>query len=159
MRRDGGGAGSGKLPGVGRGKPPAGPVQVKTAPCFPEDTRNRHVDGNERPVAVEASARASTAPLSSALEPEFRKLARRWRQETAQISDVHEKVLHPAHLRIIGLGPDVLPLVFAELEQRPTLWFWALEALTGADPVPEGTSSMKAAREAWLAYGRQHGYL
>jgi hypothetical protein len=90
---------------------------------------------------------------------EFHHLADRWREETAQVSDVHEKILHPAYLRIMGLGPDVLPLIFRELEQRPSLWFWALEALTGEDPVPSDLDSMKEVREAWLAYGRRRGYI
>lgn len=98
-------------------------------------------------------------PIRPELEPEFRRLADRWRQETAQVSDVHEIVLHPSYLRIIGLGPDAIPLVLNELRQRPGFWFTALEALTGIDPVPPETIGTKAIREAWLAWGARNGYL
>ena len=101
---------------------------------------------------------AKKPKVSASLRQEFQELAARWRLATEQSSDPYEKIAHPAHLRIIGLGPDVLPLVFVELAERGGLWFWALEALTGDDPVPE-QATMKEVREAWLTYGRQHGYV
>lgn len=45
-----------------------------------------------------------------------------------------EMAMHPAYQRIIGLGPEVAPLLLRELERQPDHWFWALKALTGADP-------------------------
>jgi len=37
-------------------------------------------------------------------------------------------------------------------------WFWALNAITGTDPVPAGSTFQEAA-EAWLKWGRERGYL
>ena len=44
--------------------------------------------------------------------------------------------MSPSYQRIIGLGSAVVPLLLRELERQPDHWFWALKAITGADPVP-----------------------
>lgn len=88
----------------------------------------------------------------------FGELAQRWRRETAAYSVVQKKVLHPAYQRIIGLGPAAIPLILRELQQEPGHWFWALHALTGEDPASAG-STFQEAVEAWLQWGREHGYV
>jgi hypothetical protein len=55
------------------------------------------------------------------------------------------------------MGPQALPLIFATLNAYKILWFWALNAITGEDPVPEGANG-DAAVEAWAGWARQHGY-
>jgi hypothetical protein len=103
---------------------------------------------------------------SSAIEPPrqlaelFQELAKRWRAETLYLSSSTEIAMHPAYQRIIGLGPAVLPLILAELERQPDHWFWALHALTGADPVPpEGRGKLPIMTRAWLEWGRENGLL
>lgn len=67
--------------------------------------------------------------------------------------------MHPAYQQIIGLGPDVVPLLLAELEGHPDHWFWALHAITREDPVPsESRGKIKAMAQAWLDWGKRHGY-
>ena len=82
-------------------------------------------------------------------------MADTWRSETQFTSDAHEVVLNRSYQRIIGLGPNAVSLVIEELEQRNGHWFWALDAMTGADPVLEEQwgdfSQMKA---AWLNWWR-----
>ena len=112
----------------------------------------------ETPQKGGVGSRKTGRPVPTSLRQEFQELSARWRLATEQSSDPLEKIAHPAHLRIIGLGPEVLPLVFSELAERGGLWFWALEALTGEDPVTQ-PASMKEVREAWISYGRQHGYV
>jgi hypothetical protein len=92
------------------------------------------------------------------LEAEFNRLTAEWRAATEQSSDPMEILLHPACRKIIGLGPDILPLIFQELQRRPGLWFWALEELTGENPVPPQTEKLKQVRDAWLDFGRRRGY-
>ena len=87
----------------------------------------------------------------------FRQLAEHWRRDTRYVSLAKKKVLHPAYQRIIGLGPQALPLIFEELRQRPSQWFWALECITGEDPAKH-SSTFKEAVEEWLAWARQNGY-
>ncbi|PWU20449.1 MAG: hypothetical protein C5B50_03840 [Verrucomicrobia bacterium] len=67
-------------------------------------------------------------------------------------------MLHPAYQRIIGFGPVAIPLILRELEREPAHWFWALNAISGEDPAPEGSTFDEAAA-AWLKWGRERGYI
>src|SRR4051812_35619155 len=83
----------------------------------------------------------------------FRQLAGDWRAGTRYLSSATEIATHPAYQRIIGLGPQVIPLILAELEKQPEHWFWALAALTGEDPVPETDHGrVWAMAAAWLKW-------
>ncbi len=88
----------------------------------------------------------------------FRTLAEHWRRDTRFVSLARKKIMHPAYQRIIGLGPQALPLIFKELKQRPSQWFWALECITGEDPARD-SSTFADAVEQWLAWARRNGYL
>ena len=92
------------------------------------------------------------------LEREFNVLADEWRQQTAMLSFVDKKVMHPAYQRIIGMGKQVVPLILRELQERPSYWFWALKSITGADPVKPGDTFAKAAA-AWIDWGKAQGYI
>jgi hypothetical protein len=70
------------------------------------------------------------------LEQVFDQLARGWKEERGPTSSATEMALCPSYQRIIGLGPAVVPLLLRELDRDPDHWFWALKAITGADPVP-----------------------
>jgi hypothetical protein len=88
----------------------------------------------------------------------FSDLAQRWRRETVAHSVLQKKVLHPAYQRIIGLGPAVVPCILRELREQPAHWFWALNAITGEDPAPAG-STFEEAAQAWLKWGEERGFL
>ncbi len=94
----------------------------------------------------------------SELAQRFAEFAGKWRRETAVLSNVHRIILHPAYQRIIGLGPDAVPLILKELSQRSGHWFWALHAITGEDPVTSG-ATFKEAVDTWLNWGRAKGYV
>lgn len=67
--------------------------------------------------------------------------------------------MHSAYQQIIGLGPAVVPLLLAELDREPDHWFWALKAITGADPLPpDGRGRVGEMTQAWLRWGREQGY-
>lgn len=88
----------------------------------------------------------------------FQALAETWRREVQFLSSVTEMVLHPAYQRIIGMGTAVVPHLLRELECRPDHWFWALTAITGADPVkPEDRGKLSKMTEAWLRWGKEQG--
>jgi hypothetical protein len=88
----------------------------------------------------------------------FAKLTDRWRVETAALSSVTQKAMHPAYQEIIGLGRDAVPLILRELKRRPDHWFWALRAITGEDPIePNQCGRVLQMAEAWLRWGREHG--
>lgn len=94
------------------------------------------------------------------LEALFNTLAERWKQETRLLSSTSAIATHPAYQRIIGLGPQVIPLILAELQREPGHWFWALAALTGENPVPPADQGrMPAMTAAWLKWGRENGWI
>jgi len=93
------------------------------------------------------------------IEHQFSQLARQWQAETAMLSALSQKVLHPAYQRIIGMGAPVIPLLLRELEHEPNHWFWALKAITGANPIqPDHRGRIKQMARDWLDWGRDHGY-
>jgi hypothetical protein len=75
------------------------------------------------------------------------------------LSVVSKIAIHPAYQRIIGMGQPVIPLIFRELEREPDHWFWALQSITGENPVSvdrQGNITQMAA--AWLEWGKAHGH-
>ncbi len=68
--------------------------------------------------------------------------------------------MDPAYQRIIGMGPNAIPLILREWTEKPEPWHWALRSITGADPVsPADRGRIGAMREAWLRWAEQNGYL
>jgi len=103
-----------------------------------------------RPSAIERT--------NSTVRALFDELSQQWRAATMFESNVERIVLHQAYQRIIGLGPQVVPYIFQELEKAPDHWFWALTAIVGEDHGAQQTS-ISAAAEAWLAWGRNAGII
>ena len=102
----------------------------------------------------------SVEPDDEALKRRFDTLVSEWKPAVAAMSSVMRMAMHPAYQRIIGLGPRAVPLLLRELERDPHHWFWALNVITGEDPVPaECSGDMRAVREAWLEWGRSKGFL
>ena len=92
------------------------------------------------------------------LERTFNALVEQWRADTIFLSSIDKMAMHPAYQRIIGLGPQALPLILHELQTQPDHWFWALHAISGEDPVQPGDNFDKAVN-AWLAWGKERGYV
>lgn len=75
------------------------------------------------------------------------------------LSILSKKVIHPAYQRIIGMGDKAIPLLMRELKREPNHWFWALRAITGANPVkPENRGRVKRMAQDWLDWGHEHDY-
>lgn len=106
------------------------------------------------------SATAGQAPSPGTnLEDLFLSLAQCWKQERGPSSSTTELALCPSYQRIIGLGPAVVPLLLRELEREPDHWFWALKAITGADPVPDSSrGKIREMARLWVDWGRKQGY-
>jgi hypothetical protein len=104
------------------------------------------------------------APLPTSVvdqaEARFKNLTEQWESDTRHISSVSQIILHPAYQQIIGMGPIALPFILARLTQEAHHWFWALQSITGENPVPpDAVGNMPRMRDVWLKWARDHGFL
>ena len=89
---------------------------------------------------------------------EFERLAEEWRADTQFASSPSDVAMHPAYQRIIGMGSEVVGMILDALRTDPRLWFWALRAITGEDPVPAGArGNVHEMAEAWIRWGQERG--
>jgi hypothetical protein len=86
----------------------------------------------------------------------FSRLLREWKDETEYATSVSEAALHPAYQQIIGLGPQVVPLIIRELAAELDHWFWALASITGLD-VAEGATTLADAATRWTEWAQAQG--
>lgn len=96
-------------------------------------------------------------------EAKFGSLVEAWYRERGTSSSITEIVLCSSYLAIIAMGKDkAVPLILAQIEREgddPDHWFWALQVLTGVDPVTEeDEGDMLRMSQAWRAWGRAEGY-
>jgi hypothetical protein len=95
-------------------------------------------------------------------ELQFHQLVKQWHRERGVTSSPVQMAMCPAYQQIIAMGESVIPLILCELESEandPDHWFWALRALTGADPVPvDDRGDTKKMASAWLDWGRLNLY-
>jgi hypothetical protein len=90
----------------------------------------------------------------------FKRLADQWHSECLLSSSVTEICTNMAYQQIIGLGAEALPFIFRELQKEPDHWSWALQAITGENPVPRSAAGdLKAMASAWLEWARRNRYL
>lgn len=96
----------------------------------------------------------------SFLSGTFRSLAAQWKEESRYSSSFTAMESHEAYRSIIDLGPTMIPFLLAELVREPNWWFMALEALAEDPPSFEGLEGdLAGIAQAWLDWGRIHGYL
>ena len=102
----------------------------------------------------------SIAELAEPIQERFQTLRDDWKSRTQHLSNVAQIALVFSYQQIIGMGPNAVPLILAELQQEPDHWFWALEAITGENPVPkQDAGDVEASTRAWLEWGKRNGLL
>lgn len=96
----------------------------------------------------------------NAIQQQFEDLSVMWSQVTGHLSNMATRAMHPAYQRIIGMGLAVVPYILERFRQGSREdWFWALTAITGANPITEGTAGkVDQMAEAWVRWGDAHGY-
>ena len=67
----------------------------------------------------------------------FNQLSSEVIEDCMMVSSPTNIALHPSYQKIIGMGEEVLPLLLKKLDETPIFWFWALEAITGINPIPK----------------------
>ncbi len=99
---------------------------------------------------------------NQSMRARFNMLIEQWHIERRYISSLSKLANCPSYREIVGMGPDALPFIFAQMRSEgndPDHWDIALTEITGEDPVPESSygDSIKIAR-AWLDWAHQHGF-
>ena len=102
----------------------------------------------------------TSTSVSKSIHERFQELRDDWKAHTRHLSNIAQISLVFSYQNIIGLGPTAVPLILQELEKEPDHWFWALEAITGKNPVSkDDVGDMKASADAWIQWGRENGHL
>jgi hypothetical protein len=90
----------------------------------------------------------------------FQRLIRQWHHERGITSSIVEMAMCPSYQQIIGMGPVAVPLILRQMESEgddPDMWFWALTAITNADPIPdEIRGDYVEMAKAWLEWADRH---
>jgi hypothetical protein len=132
-------------------------------------------DSTNFPKRVQGSSELISSPIESHWQPiaqdefartddevrdAFIEQLEQWRSATKMSSNQVRILMHPAHYKIIGLGPQVLPYIFEDLANGGGPWFLALESITHENPIPDDhRKSAKLMRADWVNWGKDHGYL
>ncbi len=89
----------------------------------------------------------------------FSRLFLEWKEAVKYSSDLEQICTHPAYLKMIGMGEQVLPFIFDSLNESPQYWFVALESITGENPVkPESRGRIKLMTRDWLEWASRNGF-
>jgi hypothetical protein len=92
----------------------------------------------------------------------FEQLVTKWRGERGATSSTIDIVLCPSYQSIIAMGEKAIPLILGQMRAEgddPDQWFWALQVLTGQDPVDEeDEGNFRKMAQAWLGWAAHEGY-
>jgi hypothetical protein len=88
----------------------------------------------------------------------FQRLAAEWKEQSRYLSNSAQMAMLRPYQRIIGMGSPVVALILEELRREPDQWFWALEAITVANPgPPEDRGDVRRTADAWIRRGEREG--
>lgn len=97
---------------------------------------------------------------NESLYDKFKRLLNEWQEDSMLMSSVTDMVMLRSYQAIIGMGPDVVPMILNELKYNPDYLFWALEAVTEINPVfPGDEGNLKRMAKAWIEWGRKEGII
>lgn len=100
------------------------------------------------------------APAKASIRERFQRLSAEWKEQSRYLSNPAQMAMLRPYQRIIGMGPPVVPLILEELQREPDQRFWALEAITEANPVaPEDPGKVRSMAQAWVECGQQQGHV
>jgi hypothetical protein len=117
--------------------------------------------GGKVVLMVASSESPSAVTISTNTEEAFQRLVTDWRDRTAHLSLFNGKYTDMAYFQLVGMGKEILPLVFQELEETTSDWFVLLAAVAREDaPVIPAEDNGRARRIAniWMEWGRERGY-
>jgi len=108
----------------------------------------------------EHTPRLCVVETTESLPQKFNRLLAEWQEESIVMSSITEMVMLPSYQAIIGMGPAGVRLILNELKHDPDYFFWALEAITGDNPVlPEDEGNLERMTNAWIKWGQENGII
>ena len=91
---------------------------------------------------------------------EFIILRDRWKEETLFISSGTILISNSAYKSIIHMGSYTIPWIFREMKRDDDHWFYALEKITGINPIkPENVGMIEKMKEDWFDWASKNDYL
>lgn len=97
--------------------------------------------------------------LDNSLKEEFESLKEAWLVGTMFESGYQNLVNHPAYLKIVSMGEQILPLLLTDMFEEKTPWFYALSEITGANPVSEENEGrLNGIISDWKTWAEQNNY-
>lgn len=121
---------------------------------------NRHEEASHGSHDNGATAVAEFRHTPEEVERRFGILLEQWTRETHFESNYSRLMAHPAYRKILGLGPQVVPLLLKNLVHGSGPWLAALEDITGENPIRvEHEHDARLMVEDWLEWGRRHGII
>jgi len=94
------------------------------------------------------------------LKKSFRLYADKWYAETGRDSSISRMTSNVNYLKVIKLGPDVVPLILRELQSDPAPWFLALRVLTeNFDVGSNHAGNFEKIAEDWISWGKDRGLI
>jgi hypothetical protein len=67
----------------------------------------------------------------------FQQLSAEVEEDCMFVSSPSQIIIHPSYQKIIGMGKKAVPFLIRKLNDSPTFWFWALQAIVDINPVPK----------------------
>lgn len=111
---------------------------------------------------VEPKPRVTRRSVRPSVEKEFYSIYAEWRERTRHLSLFEKKFTDLAYGQLIGMGEEILPLVFRELERTTSDWFWLLSCIA-RDKAPvisvEDSGRVRKIAAIWMQWGRDNGYV
>ena len=102
---------------------------------------------------------ADETEIQPADRERFTELADLWENETVFLSNPDRITEHRAHREIVSMGESAVPLILQRMQAQGGHWFYALRAITGANPVkPDDRGKVAVMQESWLEWGKANGY-
>jgi hypothetical protein len=97
---------------------------------------------------------------TTSTQERFQRLAADWKAQSRYLSNTVQMAMLAPYQQIIGMGSPAIPFILEELRCEPRQWFWALEAITGENPVPnEIAGKVRESAQAWIEWGQRSGYI
>lgn len=94
------------------------------------------------------------------LQGRFEHLVHDWMRDIRFTNSMDEIVKSKSLQSIIGLGTVAIPMILEDLQKSPKHWFYALQKVTGENPVAKKyAGNLEKMTEIWVKWGKKKGYI